>query len=162
VQTKESSTCFLDAPCACSWIVAARCAQKVQENEAISSTSGSTNLVAIAAADAEASAKEAFASILQRQEEANAVKQKLLLLQRFEALFRLPGRVAHLAQQRDFEGVVAEYCKGKKLIPVKDHALWAKVSSRLEEQVNHVFVRFANPVQCRFVASKHSLQQQTM
>ena len=113
---------------------------QLQENEALASTSGSTKLVAIAAADAEASAKEAFAPILQRQEEANAVQQKLLLLQRFEALFRMPGRVAQLASTRDFEGVVAEYCKGKKLIPVKDHALWAEVSSRLEAQVTLVFV----------------------
>lgn len=107
----------------------------------MSSTSGSTKLVAIAAADAEAAAKESFAAILQRQEEANAVKQKLLLLSRFEALFRLPGRVAQLAGARDFEGVVAEYCKGKKLIPVQDHALWAEVSRRLEDQVDLVFVR---------------------
>jgi hypothetical protein len=113
----------------------------VQENEAVSSTSGSTKLVAIAAADAEAAAKEAFAPILQRQEEANAVQQKLLLLHRFEALFRMPGRVTQLAASRDFEGVVAEYCKGKKLIPVKGHALWLEVSGRLEAQVNLVFVR---------------------
>jgi hypothetical protein len=43
----------------------------MQEGEAISSTSGSTNLMAIAAADAEALAKEAlakeaFAAMLQR------------------------------------------------------------------------------------------------
>jgi hypothetical protein len=62
-------------------------------------------------------------------------------LQRFEALFRMPGRVADLAKTRDFESVVAEYCKGKKLIPVKEHALWAEVSGRLEFQVTSVFVR---------------------
>lgn len=112
----------------------------MQENEAASNTSGSTKVVANAAADAETSAKEAFAPILQRQEEANAVQQKLLLLTRFEALFRMPGRVAQLAAERDFEGVVAEYLKGKKLIPVKDHKLWQEVSQRLEQQATAVFV----------------------
>jgi hypothetical protein len=53
----------------------------------------------------------------------------------------MPGRVAQLASSRDFEAVVAEYAKGKKLIPVKDHPLWAEVSGRLEFQVSNVFVR---------------------
>ena len=76
------------------------------------------------------------------------MQQKLLLLQRFEALFRLPGRVAERAAARDFEGVVAEYAKGKKLIPVKDHPLWAEVSRRLEHQVKLAFVRPLARIPC--------------
>lgn len=96
--------------------------------------------MALAAAEAEQAAQEAFAPILERQAEADAVKQKLVLLQRFEALFRMPGRVRELAVERDYQGVVTEYSKGKKLIPVQDHALWKEVAKRLEHETAQVCV----------------------
>jgi nitrogen fixation/metabolism regulation signal transduction histidine kinase len=97
--------------------------------------------VALAASDAEQAAQEAFAPILERQAEADAVRQKLVLLQRFEALFRLPARVQELAAEKDYQGVVTEYMKGKKLIPVQDHALWKEVARRLEHETAAVCVR---------------------
>lgn len=112
----------------------------LQESETVASTSGSTKHVALAAAEAEQAAQEAFAPILERQAEADAVKQKLVLLQRFEALFRMPGRVRELAVERDYQGVVTEYSKGKKLIPVQDHALWKEVAKRLEHETAQVCV----------------------
>ena len=113
----------------------------VQETETVASTSGSTKHVTLAAAEAEQAAQQAFAPILDRQAEADAVKQKLVLLQRFEALFRMPGRVRELAAERDYHGVVTEYSKGKKLIPVQDHALWKEVARRLEHETAQVCVR---------------------
>lgn len=113
----------------------------MQENESVSNKSGSTKNVALAAADAQRAAHEAFAPILERQAEADAVRQKLTLLQRFEALFRLPSRVQELAAEKDYQGVVTEYTKGKKLVPVKDHALWKEVARRLEEETAAVCVR---------------------
>lgn len=113
----------------------------LQENESVSSQTGSTKQVALAASDAEQAAQDAFAPILERQAEADAVRQKLVLLQRFEALFRLPGRVSELAAEKDYQGVVTEYTKGKKLVPVKDHALWKEVARRLEEETSTVCVR---------------------
>eukprot|EP00892_Ulva_mutabilis_P007527 jgi/Ulvmu1/5146/UM021_0163.1 len=111
---------------------------RLRETETVASTSGSTKHVALAAAEAEQAAQQAFAPILDRQAEADAVKQKLVLLQRFEALFRMPGRVRELASERDYQGVVTEYSKGKKLIPVQDHALWKEVARRLEHETAQV------------------------
>jgi hypothetical protein len=113
----------------------------LQENETASHQSGSTKNVALAAADAQRAAHTAFGPILERQAEADGVRQKLTLLQRFEALFRLPGRVQELAAEKDYQGVVTEYTKGKKLVPVKDHALWEEVDRRLEAETAAVCVR---------------------
>lgn len=53
----------------------------------------------------------------------------------------MPGRVRELASERDYQGVVTEYSKGKKLIPVQDHALWKEVARRLEHETAQVCVR---------------------
>lgn len=127
----------------------------------MSNQSGSTKNVALAAADAQRAAHEAFAPILERQAEADAVRQKLTLLQRFEALFRLPSRVQELAAEKDYQGVVTEYTKGKKLVPVKDHALWKEVARRLEEETSAVCVRPCLQQQSSLLL-RHHLQKHCM
>ena len=113
----------------------------MQDNES-NNTPGSTTLVGTAIEDAGAEAAKAFDAILERQAEADSVKNKLQLLLRFEALFKMPVRVTQLAEERNFEAVVSEYRRARALIPRTDHELWNVLYQRVEGNVSDMLVRF--------------------